>query len=376
MNFLQRMLRNPPTGVLLILGLSVSCFVIINVTDLIGKVSAENKSVHSFSYIISSYLTTPDSEQGIDEQYVAELAEQAVSRLSAETSGNTYISDLQLSIDRQIDTVSVSLVIKQNEGLRLEYQSGGTPADMKLPNCVVIGESLKKFVVQENGKSWLTLGGNQMQVAGVLENKMAGGVDTSLYLLWENCDDSVRADLLAKISENLSALLNIQYKSQSDISGAYQAFIKDMEAISLRNIVLDAKYQSDYQNYWYRFYNSVFLSISLAFSIITSFSASYLWAFQRKRELAIRRAYGYDTAQIFALLLKDILKLSAFAVLLSVLMQGVYGLLFERTLLFGEQFWLQFPLICGGIFIVVLLNAANLMREVAGASPVTAISQS
>ena len=83
----------------------------------------------------------------------------------------------------------------------------------------------------------------------------------------------------------------------------------------------------------------------------------------RRKELAVRFAYGYNDSNIFILLAKDTFYLVIPSFVISIIVQMLYGLLAGIGSLFTGEFLLKISVVFGGIGIIVLINTLYLMRK-------------
>lgn len=367
---LQQIFRDSVASVLFVLGLTVSCFILINVADLVDKMNRENKVLNSFRYATSSYIDGTELFYQSEDQNVTakELTDLVTTRLSEETTGNTYL-ELQVNINEKTDTYTADIVMQLNEDAKIECL---TDYDVNEENGVIIGESLLEFTREKDGIQTIELGGNTMKVIGLMTNKMSGGADYTLYIFWDNCDRQVREYLNQIISDELNGILKFSYKSQNDMADAYKKFVSDMENYGLRSFIIDAVYEGDYQNYWYRYYNSIFMGISLILSVLNCFTVSYLWILTRKKELAIRKAYGYSIPQITGMILRDVMKLCIPACFLAELIQFIYITVVGEEIFTGQMFFKIF-IVCMGMILIAILNALHMIQHIKKVSPVSVL---
>ena len=145
-----------------------------------------------------------------------------------------------------------------------------------------------------------------------------------------------------------------------------------MENYGLRSFIIDAVYEGDYQNYWYRYYNSIFMGISLILSVLNCFTVSYLWILTRKKELAIRKAYGYSIPQITGMILRDVMKLCIPACFLAELIQFIYITVVGEEIFTGQMFFKIF-IVCMGMILIAILNALHMIQHIKKVSPVSVL---
>ena len=350
MNQLRKIFRNPASDLLLVFGLAISCIILLNISDLIGKISVEKQAVNAYTYSMSI---------GIFGKMGEEQSSFMVQKLDVFNEGNIYLTK-SVHIDRQRDGKLAYVLMSDNEKLLLDYKKGGYKKGEAYKNAVIIGESLEKYIKEDNGKKYIDIDNDRFNVIGILENKMSAGIDSSIFVLWDTMDEAIKENWL----ENDFGTHEIYY--ESNVSEG--TFFETLSSEALQyGIELDnyssKKNETDYQNEWYKVTNKILLAIGLVFSIFTTFSVSYLWLLNRKRELAVRMSYGYSSYHIFKLLFKDTVYLIIPAFLLSVVVQLIYGVIFDKAVLFGEAFLLRMFVIFIGIFGIVMVNTLYLMRK-------------
>lgn len=348
MSYIRKIFRNLAYDVLMMVGFSISCFILLNVADLVTKIMNEEEKNDTFDYVEYLGISGETTEQNI-----AHL----VDILDKIENGNTYINAI-VNIDRRMDDNTANLVMQDNEGLMLSFKEGEYVSGTNYTNAVIIGESLEKYVKYEDGKKYLIVGKCKLHVIAIIENSMSGGIDTSMYILWDSLSMDVKERILAE-----SSISDVCIKSQLDISQTCTNLTVQMESYGVTMFSYEPQYTGDYQNYWYRTYSKVIFVVSVLFSLFTCFSISYLWAINRKRELAIRMAYGYSRIQICRLLFKDLCHLVLPAFVLSVIIQIVYNLAIKETMLLQENFMTRLLILFGGIMLIVILNVLNLMNK-------------
>ena len=388
MGKLRKIFREPMEDVLFVLGLTISCFILINVSGLVEKINNENKVLKNYKYTASGLL---DSQTALDkydaeliqkissdidknlynEEYRKkewELVDTIVEALVKETRANTYL-EMLVRVNDMIDEYSAYVVMAVNEDINIECIE---EYDIDIQNGIIIGESLLEYTKETEGVRTIEIGKNTMQVIGVIKNQMSGGVDNSIYLFWNSCDEKVREYLMQNIYDDIG-FLEYHIKSENDISNAYDEFVSLMEESDIQNEIIDATYEGDYQNYWYRMYNSIFMGASLVFSIFNCFSVSYLWIMRRKLELAIRMAYGYNIRQIIEMIFKDIIKLCIPASILAIVAQIIYTMAMGDSI-FNGMLIMRILLVCIGMLGIAILTSIYILEKIKKMSTVDTLS--
>ena len=376
MKLLHAVSRYGISGWILMIGLTISSFVLVNSIDAASRVWKEERR-HSAYQQDESFWLKYSGEYSSDSQKWMELVDELLSSFN-DFSCNVDIESLGLEVDHQIQDMFVHLVILPQADFRLISRENKLIDPSSFPagsNRIVVGESVeKRLTVGQEGKL-LNIGDMQLPVAEVLRNDNAAGIDYSIYLFWDCCDAGLRQYLMEQMSERLSEnFLRVRLYSNSQISADREKLFSRMQELSLGCEPYSPRYAGDdYQNYWYRFYNIIFISVCMIFSVFACFGISYLWLYRRAREIAIRKAYGYSNLQIFKLLMKNISGIAALAVLASLVLEAGYGIFTHDLAFFDAVFFLKFAAVGFGMLLVVCLCTLKLMETVTAIAPAAAV---
>lgn len=357
MKRLRKIFRNPASDLLLVLGLVISCIILINIADLVSKISVETSTRQAYTHTLRISIFGDCGEE--QTKYMTEYFDNL-------NEGNVYLTK-SVHIDKQRDGKYAYVLMEDNEELLLDYKEGGYSKGSDYKNAVIIGESLEKYIIVEDGKKYLDIDNERYNVIGILENNMSAGIDTSVYILWDTMDAGIKNEWMSQdlvfneiyYESNISG--GLFYDEFSTGAAEYGIELDDMGA---------ARNEVDYQNEWYKVTNKLLLSVGLVFSVFTCFSVSYLWLLNRRKELAVRMSYGYSGWQIFKLLFTDTLRLMIPAFFISVIVQLIYGIFLDKAVLSGEMFLLRICVVFAGIFVIVMVNTLYLMRKLQGFSAV------
>lgn len=377
MKILHTVSRYGISGWILMIGLTISSFVIVNSIDVASRVWKEERHHSAYQQDESFWLRYSEGNTSSDTQKWLELVDELLPSLNG-FSCNVDIESLGVAVNHQIDDMLIHLVIQPQEDFRLISRENKLIDPSSFPagsNQIVVGESVaKRLTIGQEGKL-LNIGDMQLPVAEVLRNDNAAEIDYSIYLFWDCCDVELRQYLREQLSERLSQdWLRVRLYSNSHISADRETLFSRMQGLSLECEPYTPRYAGDdYQNYWYRFYNIIFISVCMVFSVFACFGISYLWLFRRAREIAIRKAYGYSNLQIFKLLMKNIAGIAALAILASLALEVGYGIFTHDLAFFDAVFFLKLVVVGIGMFLVVGLCTLKLMETVTAIAPAAAV---
>lgn len=365
------------TGWLFILGLTISAFVLMNISDVVDRIRKEEVGINKFSYSEIYRIKPVDYESFY--QHTSELAPGIISA-ALSSDCNTSFYDLSVNAEHQIDYSFVELVMNSPHDQKL-VSDNGEPIDVNFPkdsNAILIGESMVPITENGEGK-FLNLNNIIVPVADILKNYSPSKIDNSIYAFWDSVDDDFRKYLTSRIIERLSELtLQIRFYDDSPISDDVSRFSDEMEDLGLwcepAGTYLGLGYNGkDAENLWYRAYNIVLLPVCVVFAVFTCFTASYLWLLSRTKELSIRKAYGYTNAQILALVIKDEFLLAIPSAAAALVIQFLLCLLTNSIDFFDILFIPKFAFVCAGLILIAVLCALRQIKSLSRISPAEAV---
>jgi len=137
----KKIVRHSYVSVLFIVGLAISCFVLINVSDLVSNMLRDNQQLHGYTfekYVWSLY------QESISSESESTVTLEALSCAEEVTAGNVFALTLA-ELNKSLDQYQIHVLIKQNEETGLSY----TPLDgTNKKNGAIMGESLKSHLLK------------------------------------------------------------------------------------------------------------------------------------------------------------------------------------------------------------------------------------
>lgn len=361
------------TGILFVLGLIISSFVLINTIDIASRVTKEDISNNNYSERI--YYRLSYNEKKLSKEEYNDTVRYIIDCLK-ELNCNSSIEDVGICVNNQIDDMFPEIVINTGDDFKLQLTDtkSYTPDDNLYQ--LIVGESIVNLTDNHKGNK-LDVSGIQVPIQGVFLNNNAASIDYSMMFIYDNCDQELKQYLFSQISDMFSSFdIQVNLYSDDTLEGEDKKFLRNMDERSIVCEKYTPRYGvSDYQNYWYRFYNKIFITVCMIFSLFTCFSLSYLWISSRKKEIAIRKAFGYSNKKIFLLVTKDIFRLTVPAIMVSMIIEVLYCLVFDNMSFFDKFFILKFVGVLLGAFIIGILCTVNVMQEVTKTAPISAIRE-
>ncbi len=222
--------------------------------------------------------------------------------------GNCIIRAFYVSLDDAGVITSADIIVYNNEALHLPVLSGKLP---QVPDggtnerIVAIGAAYKQYVHTMNGAEYFTINGEEYRVIGYIGGGMSNEYDEYIVLHADCLGDSLKQQLSSD-----SSALGMDIVFQSDKYDMAEEIEKARTALSKigscsvnsseYNEGVTISLDSESTFFWIYVYCG---GISI---LISAF-----WIIQRKKELVIRRAYGYSNKRLIGFLAAEYIKISA-----------------------------------------------------------------
>ena len=305
--------------IFLLVGMFVSVIVFLNVSVFLYRMRTENE-VYGF---YKNEIKTFAMEQGAGDAKMHAKKFQALLKGLTEISAGNVTCVFSVPRPDSLENQKITLILKKSEPI--PFIKGNEYMNTK--NGVYIGEELSVRTFRKGNVEFLKLLGTEFQVMDVLPNKMSGGVDDSLYVFWDNLEETVREKLILRITDN--RILNVSLQSQKALTDAYHEYQNLAGSLGFMLNVTDARSGESVENVWYRYYNAVFLTCGLIFSLLSCLGTGYYWVKNSRRDIAIMRACGFGWRHLGACLTWKIAGMGAVAFLVASFFEAVYLILLD-----------------------------------------------
>lgn len=268
---------------LLLIGIAVSFFAFFNAAAIYQQVEYAVSEVNSYNYKYMYSVSLWETED----------REAVIARLK-ELPGNIVVTGMYVYLDAQEQYQACEILLRQSEPL---------PYPVKIINEageLYIGRSLQEQCISEDGKLYMTIDGKKCPVAGIVESRKTDVLNYTLLFL-EHSE-------MAEMSGQAGAFLLECNSNREDMQAAVSDFCRDMHAeyhsISERYIEVGS------QNADEKFYNAIAF-----FAIINCVVISEFWILRRKKEVLIRKIFGYSNLKLFCLFYRQMLCIASVSVL-------------------------------------------------------------
>ena len=358
MEKIRKIFRNPASDLLLMVGLVISCIILLNIADLASKITVEENAKKGYTYTSSIAVSGEMVNEDID--YISKYVMDYLDKVE---TGNLYIVGYVNIDEYKGGGCSAHFLMEKNEDLQFTLKDGYYNDDENYENAVIIGESLEEAVVEKEGKKYIIIEDKCFNVIGILENTMSAGIDSSLYIFWDSLTAEAKDEWLSR------AFYEVFNRIYFESNISEPLFLTDLRknmseyGLYFEELQEEVESKDEQLNETYKLIRIALLAVSLIISVLICFGVSYLWLLNRRQELAIRMSYGYSGYQIYKLLLMDLIKIMVMALVIAVIIQFIGGMISENNILFDDMIFIKLLTVFIGSLVIVLINTWYLMKK-------------
>lgn len=283
---------------LLLIGVAVSFFAFINASDIYQNVQNAAAEINEYKYKSMYSIYISDFSEGED------LIEKI-----KQIPGNSVSVGNYLYLDNTDKYQETEIVIKLDENLA--YPVNIIDSD----GNVYIGKKLEDECYKKNEGLYIDIESKSYRVAGIISSNNTDVLNYKIVIL--NDMDLVES-ILEKGSLTVECGSNL-YDLNSPVSSFYNdngtdAYI-DFNSISSRYIEVGSE-NADQEFY---------MVISI-FSIINCIVISEFWILRRRKEIIIRKLFGFTNRKLFFYIYKQIAAISAVAVVIVLILEKFFDI--------------------------------------------------
>lgn len=264
---------------------------------------------------ISIYLSAKDAMNAVEPYryiYETELAPALNVPVSAYVEAaetlqcNVTAKDVLMFSDKEYATKCVQVVLRGSEG--------------EQPMGCVIGNALEQYVVHQNGKSYYSLEGDLYEVSEVIDGKgsiLSYRISVPYEMLKENALQAMEESFFFA-----SVLLESNMVDTEEAKSELEAGLSDLtgSTVTMRRIPMESDGQALPQESRLGIYLCI---CAYVFCMVNCIIVCEFWLFQRRKEIAIRRAFHFNDRKIRNMLLFDMMCIIAVACVIYLILHAV-----------------------------------------------------
>lgn len=233
--------------------------------------------------------------------------------------GVVTINSITIPVDYSGEEYAGRALLFQDEGLK--YSADGERiGSLYLNGKVLIGSDFEDGIYHGE----ISFGGESYGVAAVEHAKWRSIYDHSLVVPYESLPASVQKTAFR------TGIVCVAFASDKlDAKEVADSFMTAIQSLEMK-VFVNARERNRQMNGDAEGEFLFFYVLAYAFCAGNCVVAAELWALERKKEIAIRRAFGHSAGQILRCLLSELLKLSAISLTIASAGIGIVGSLAKR----------------------------------------------
>lgn len=339
MNKFNLMLRDKSSTLLLIIGLSLSFFVAVNVLALLNSIEDAKKGHNKYAYdreYYFDYIANDESEEDDDVNDVLEAYYENFENMlegMKGKEGNLFLYGYFFFLGDGLQNPCTYVMLSATEELSQEFVWGRAISKEEVHNnerVVMVGNNKEKLIQEENGEKYIIMDSTRYKVVGIYQNKynlnQINRMDICTYYdcLSDTAKETIkfdRADFVLQFlygsskmdSDKMEANM-AEWENHAEENGYGMEFHEE-EKDEENQKLLNAKSQ----------FNKIFMYMTFIFTLFNCIVISDIWLKRRYNEFVIRRTFGYSMTDMAKLLVKDIFVYALFALAVGAAVQGIYS---------------------------------------------------
>jgi len=370
MDFLRHIFRDISSGLLMVAGYAMLFFIAFNGIYIINQLSVAQPDTivgnYKYKQGINVLLSKKDNNGKDSEEDSKEEDMECLYNELKKANGNIILK-VAGNINGESRAYTANVVFSQKEPFNRELKSGEYPSlqDIGKENLAIIGSYLTEYVRTIGGEPYIKVNGINYRVAGIFKDITAGGYDDGLLIYSSDSkailQDAFDINMRAVVCGDNEACSNLFEKLKTAIGNSTGYAVRNEDSSIDQSINTAVAMTRKY-----------IVLLLFVFCGANSLIVSNLWIRRRQRDIAIRKAYGYNIFNIIGLLAKDMLKLMLMSVILSLAFQSIYGAFVGRgiEIRFVSSLIIYFAMLIAAVMVVTIVINIKLVTRTAPAQAV------
>lgn len=320
---MKRLFRYGYSTICVIVGLVISFFVFQYYGGAKKIDSNENADRENYNYNYEMSFFMQGALFSLDEINYEALADCDISIINQsiyfDEAAGSYMTDI--IVDGE---VSIYPIISGRYPNSDELSSG--------MRCAVLGKKMKKYTVRRNGEDYISICGDEYLVTGYISAENSGIFDFRTILYYGCLGDGVYEDLnYFKAVAGWSILIQSNTVTPLDMT---EALKPNLESESYY-MMADAQVGHFTASNAVSKENKSFAVIVYVFSLFTVVLVVEYWLICRRREFAIRKAYGYFNGRILGRVFGELIVCVIISIVFSELLLVLLNIVEKEAVVFA-----------------------------------------
>lgn len=306
----------------LLIGFILGFLAVLNGISLFNYYINCKNDGQEYSYKYNSIITLSSTDEDVDIERIIKMDKYNIS----------YSDGLQVYVDKSKKFRLIDILFTNNETTEYKIIDGRMPSKKEIKSgkrVVAVGKSIKKYTYNKLGKRYIDINGYKYEVVGIISTSNSNIQDQTIVIYYNCLEQSLKKNI--NLSQINLLLSSNKYTINREYLDSY--FKKDKITIFYNNSFAFEEYARD-ERVSSRLYFMLYFFAIINCIIITDF-----WISKKRRDILIKKAYGYDNCKIIINLSKEMSLLIMIAIIFSYCIQKVInrllidsGCVFEMSL--------------------------------------------
>lgn len=304
----KKYIRYPISSIYMVLGYIIGFVAIFNGLAIYNYCGNYEKEVNQYKYRYNKELII----NMVDENALIDMKMFMLSN-----KYNYYIKDnVCVFFNKNKENRIIDVLLNVNEETNYCFIEGRLPNKKEIregKNVIAIGKGIKDQTYIVENKRYIDIYSIPYEVVGILGTSMSKAQDYKVVTYY-NCLDN-RSKTKINLNEICLSISSNNEKIDITELEKYCEMNKSLELKVADNEVLESSLLSD-DKLRGNFYILIFV-----FSIVNCMIICEFWIHQRRREIAVRKAYGYSNIQVIKLISMSMFKIVMISCVLGYILQ-------------------------------------------------------
>lgn len=339
-DFIKRYIsRDPANFLLLFANFVLLTFLLWNTADLIYRIKLEGDVIEKYDYYVSVTLDTFEAGEAV------EITEEMVSGLIRVLRSHQAIHPkimVYIDVDGNNYVEEISVILSDTE--KLACLAGGLSRNQD--GGVFVGENF----ASETGE--VTIFRDTYPLGGVYENDVSGGYDDRISVFYHTLTEKSVGMLIQYLQQ--SDTVSLEFEADEAMDGELDDCCEEICDLGFGTVTGSAKEDVNYFSGVYKSFHKAGMAAVSIFAVANCYIVVCIWMERRRKEFAIKKAFGYGWRDFFTEIVRDIAVCMVLAFPSSLVIQLIYATATGENLLTGRLIVVKYVVVALGLIAVAL----------------------
>ena len=299
---MMTLFRHKKSDIFMGVSFVITFFLVFVVLSYMNNIISTSENVEKHTYVSQCRLIFSPGEGIPDFEKIMEKAEGL--------HGIVVVEDVGMAVDEAGEEYYTSVILFADEGYKV-VSDGELQLINKINDLdVIIGGDFEKYVTENNK---ISLDGKQYNVTAVDDNSSGSEYSYSIVTWYNGLSDFSKEKLVSAEAISIK-IISDKYQASEMFTLLREAIMELYPDSNVYAEEIEGGIVYDADMEYMSFYVTVYI-----FCVVNCMVAAQFWVMERRREIAIRKAYGFTNMRLFASLYLEFTKVAAISMLICLL---------------------------------------------------------